>query len=148
MIPAASSTGAEQSDQSILHRLRDMNRLKQPAWVFDIDHGRILWANSGSLALWQADSLDELLGRELGNDMSPAVAKRLLQYQNDFIRDENAEFCEIWTLYPNGEPQTIEIVFSGICLDDGRMAMFCEALQEQQLTADGLRSAEAYCIPR
>ena len=138
-----SSVPAVQTEESIRYRLRDMNRLRQPAWVFDIDKGRILWGNAGCLDIWQADSLEELLDREMGKEMSASVGKRLRQYQVDFLRDDGAEFCEIWTLYPKGEPRTVEVVYTGILLDDGRMAMFCEALQEQQLSAEALRSAEA-----
>jgi len=53
--------------------------------------------------------------------MTETVSKRLFQYKTDFLRDEHKQFREIWTLYPNGEPQTVEVVYSGIRLDDGRM---------------------------
>ena len=129
--------------EGISDRLLDMNRLRQSAWVYDIDHGRVLWANQSGLDIWQADSLAELVNRDLGKDMSDSVAKRLRQYQADFLRDHDAEFCEIWTLYPQGQPRTVEVVYSGFMLDDGRMGMFCEAIAEQKLDADALRSAEA-----
>ena len=53
--------------------------------------------------------------------MTETVSNRLFQYKTDFLRDEDKQFREIWTLYPNGEPQTVEVVYSGIRLDDGRM---------------------------
>lgn len=125
------------------HRLQDMNRLRQPAWVFDIDHGKVLWCNNSCLDIWQAETLHELKCRDMKSGMSASVAKRLGQYQVDFLRDDQAEFCEIWTVYPNGEPRTVEVVFTGMRLEDGRMAMFCEALKEQEIGAEALRSAEA-----
>ena len=123
--------------------LRRLTKLHQAIWVFDIDHNRVLWANAEALNFWNADSLELLVDRDMGKDMSVSVAKRLQQYQADFKKDEACEFQEVWTLYPNGEPLTIDVVFSGIRLNDGRMAMFCEAIQETPLDAQGLRSAEA-----
>ena len=75
--------------------------------------------------------------------MTETVSNRLFQYKTDFLRDEDKQFREIWTLYPNGEPQTVEVVYSGIRLDDGRMAMFCEAVSVDSFDTDALRSAEA-----
>ena len=142
---SVSSLSADPAGQRVpfLVVLRQMERLRQPLWVFDIDKSRVYWANQGGLAIWQADTIEELSARDMGADMSATVAKRLRQYQTDFIRDKEAQFKEIWTLYPNGEPSTVEVIYSGIQLDDGRTAMLCEALQKQHLDADALRSAEA-----
>ena len=123
-------------------RLAELNRLRTPAWVFDIDHRRVIWANPAALDVWQARSLDELCGRDMGADMSPAVAHRLEQYRQDFIR-HNAQFLETWTLYPKGQPRSLNVVFSGLQLADGRMAMFCEALSDHHGDPETLRSLEA-----
>lgn len=130
-------------DSSFQQRVKLLERLRQPVWVFDIDNSRIVWGNPSCLSFWQADSLEELVSRDMASDMSETVARRLKQYQLDFHRDCSKQFCEIWTLYPNGEPVTSEIVYSGIQLDDGRMAMFCEVLQKKELDANSLRSTEA-----
>ena len=63
-----------------------LGQVRQPLWVFDIDRSRVHWANPGALAVWDATSLEELCSRDMAIDMSPAVAKRLLQYQSDFER--------------------------------------------------------------
>ena len=124
-------------------RLQDMSRLRRPVWVFDIDHARVCWGNSSCVDMWQADSLDDLKSRNMGKDMTETVAIRLRQYQSDFERDENCQFHEVWTLFPNGVPHTVDVVFTGIRLDDDRMAMFCEADTREALDAEALRSAEA-----
>ncbi|MEM6985777.1 MAG: EAL domain-containing protein [Pseudomonadota bacterium] len=129
--------------ESLANRLRDLNRLHRPLWVYDIDHAHICWGNSSCLEMWQSDSLDELLSRNLAEDMTETVATRLRQYQADFERDETCQFQEVWTLYPGGKPRTVDVVFSGIRLDDGRMAMFCEVGARDDMDADALRSAEA-----
>lgn len=117
-------------------------RLHHPVWVFDIDHARVLWANPGALAVWNAPTLAELQQRDLAHDMSDSVARRLVQFQHDFLRHD-AQFSEIWTLYPQGMPRTLRVMFSGMRLPDGRMAMLCEGLGEQQGDPETLRSAEA-----
>lgn len=120
-----------------------MNRMRQAVWVYDFDNASIQWSNAGGLDLWQADSLEELQRRELKSDMTQTVASRLRQYQTDFLRDENIEFREIWTLYPNGAPSTVEVIFSSLWLDDGRMGMMCMAMPQAERDSEALRSLEA-----
>lgn len=118
-----------------------LERLRHPVWVFDIDARRVFWANQCALTVWEAASLEELCARDMGQDMSDSVARRLRQYQADFISHDVA-FSETWTLYPNGNPRSLQVVFSGL-RHQGRMLMLCEALGELQADPDTLRSAEA-----
>lgn len=117
-------------------------RLKSALWVFDIDHRRVVMANEPACKLWQAASEAELCARDFSDDMSSSVAKRLKQYQLDFL-SRSATFTEMWTLYPNGEPENTMVTFSGFPLSDGRMAMLCEVLGTAEDEPDNLRSAEA-----
>ena len=117
-------------------------RLEVAVWVYDIDESRIRYANAAACILWQARDETELRNRDMGKDMSSTVAKRLRQYQIDFINDE-ARFTELWTLYPNGLPKSVMVIFRGFRLPDGRMAMLCEAMAEAQDQPQNLRSAEA-----
>ncbi|HVJ41239.1 MAG TPA: ATP-binding protein [Dongiaceae bacterium] len=117
-------------------------RLRSPIWVFDFDQKRVLWGNAAALELWRAPDLGELLARDLGSDMSPSVAARLLQYREDFER-RDASFSEVWTLYPQGQPRTLHVIYSGLRLPDGRMALFCEGISAFNETPETLRSAEA-----
>ncbi len=119
-----------------------IDHLATPIWIFDIDHSRVVWANLAGLKVWCAETLEELRARDLGRDMSVSVAKRLRQYQEDF-EHQGAAFSELWTLYPKGEPKTLRVIYSGIRLSDGRMAMFCEGLAHHSETPETLRSAEA-----
>ncbi|HET8899722.1 MAG TPA: PAS domain-containing protein [Rhodanobacteraceae bacterium] len=111
-------------------------------WVFDIDRGRVLWANAAALAVWQAEELAELQARDMLSTMSPTVQRRLHQYQSDF-RDSAASFSELWTLYPRGVPHTLRVRFSGVRLADGRIGMLCEGQTEGTLAPEALRSADA-----
>ena len=117
-------------------------RLQVPVWIFDVDNCRVLLANETACHLWQASNEKELQGRNFGSDISPTVIQRLRQYQTAFIEND-AEFTEHWTLYPNGNPKSVFIVFRGYRTNDGRMAMQCEAVSEAGQTSQNLRSAEA-----
>ncbi|HCP82658.1 MAG TPA: GGDEF-domain containing protein [Octadecabacter sp.] len=119
-----------------------LDRLDVAVWVFDIDNSRIAYANPAALDLWQAESAEQLYARDLASDMTPTVAKRLKQYQNDFSQSD-AKFTELWTIYPNGTPQSVMVVYRGYQLEDGRMAMQCEAIGDVESQPDNLRSAEA-----
>ena len=117
-------------------------RMTAAVWIFDIDNSCIHCANDPACRLWQAESEKDLCSRDLGKDMSPTVAKRLKQYKADFI-DRDATFTEMWTLYPDGTPTSVMVVFRGIYLPDGRMAMLCEVIGGADDEPDNLRSAEA-----
>jgi len=110
------------------NKLSVCKKLQQPLWVYDFDKACVCWANDAGLEVWLANSIKDLSSRDMLATMTPTLAERLTQYKGDFIRDENIQFREVWTLYPNGNPQTIEISFSSILLDDGRIGMLCEAL--------------------
>ncbi|MBU8536425.1 putative bifunctional diguanylate cyclase/phosphodiesterase [Falsiroseomonas tokyonensis] len=132
--PAPSHAGAD----------RDwiLDRLTTAVWIYDVDHSRVVWANAAALEVWNAGSLAELAARNLKADMSPAVARRLRQYQTDFL-GYDASFTERWTLYPRGVPRRLEVRLSGVKLQDGRMAMFCEARDEARMQPEAIRSADA-----
>lgn len=117
-------------------------RLEVPIWIFDIDTSRIIFANPPACRLWGAENEEALLARELTRGMSSTVGKRLAQYQSDFCKSD-ATFTELWTLYPNGEPKSVRVVFRGYALPSGRMAMQCEVVDEIGDTPQNLRSAEA-----
>jgi len=117
-------------------------RLETPLWVFDIDNARIVKANKAACDLWEADSEEQLFERELGPTMSSSVSNRLRQYQSDFLNTDQS-FTELWTLYPNGVPNSLMVVFKGFDLPDGRKAMLCEAVGASKEQPDNVRSSEA-----
>jgi diguanylate cyclase (GGDEF)-like protein len=123
-------------------RYAALNLLHHPVWIFDIDLRRVHWANAASLQMWSAPSLAELCARDMGTDMSESVARRLAQYQSDFI-SQSATFNEQWTLYPGGKPVSLTVRLSGHRLEDGRMAMLCEAREQAVEQPESLRSVEA-----
>ena len=119
-----------------------LDLISHPVWIFDIDRRCVHWANSSAIGVWNARSLHELCGRDMGRDMSEAVAQRLAQYQSDFTVS-GAVFHEQWTLYPGDIPTSLHVRFNGHVLPDGRMAMLCHARPTAQETPESLRSVEA-----
>jgi diguanylate cyclase (GGDEF)-like protein len=142
-MPLSIANACDASPSSLWRNDRwTLNRLSAAIWIFDIDYGRIVWANASALEVWSAPSLEELQSRDLKSDMSPAVARRLRQYQVDFAQHD-ASFNEMWTLYPHGVPRPLNVRMVGAPLDDGRMAMLCEARDEAGQQPEAIRSADA-----
>jgi len=130
-------------DQSVIDYGRiAVSQLSVAVWIFDIDEGRVVWANRSGLAVWGADDVASLAARNMKADMSASVARRLKQYQDDFSRG-HPFFSELWTIYPKGVSRTVRCLFSGFMLSDGRMGMLCEARDELEVEPDTLRSADA-----
>ncbi len=48
---------------------RHLDDLNTALWIFDIDRSRVTWANKSALSVWQAESMGELLERDLTSDM-------------------------------------------------------------------------------
>lgn len=119
-----------------------MDDLGTPLWIYDFDAARVVWANAAGLRLWRAVSCAALAARDLRADMTPSIEARLLQFRDDFLRGAGRQ-SETWTLYPDGRPTTLRVVFSGHRLADGRMAMLCEGRAELSETPERIRSAEA-----
>lgn len=106
-----------------------LHYLQSPIWVFDIDNKKILWANDKSLRLWEAVSSEELLSRDLGQDMSAAAAATLLEYQQAFKL--NKVIKTWWRFNPKRITKNMLCLFSGIPLNDGRMAMLVEVIADE-----------------
>jgi len=117
-------------------------KLTRAVWVYDIDKQSIAYANGPACKLWDADDEMALRSRNMSTGMSTTVYNRLKQYQSDFISND-AEFSETWTLYPNGDPVTIDVIYTGFELNDGRMAMMCEVVNQTTQTTETLRSTQA-----
>lgn len=117
-------------------------RLKTPVWVYDTDNSQIAYANDAACGVWQAKTEEVLRQRAFSDGMSVTVAKRLRQYQSDFVSDD-VVFSETWTIYPKDKPVTANVAYSGFIMPDGRMAMLCEITGTVADEPETLRSADA-----
>ncbi|KJG56953.1 diguanylate phosphodiesterase [Photobacterium kishitanii] len=106
-----------------------LHYLQNPIWVFDVDNKKILWANDKSLRLWEATSIEELLNRDLGQDMSAAAGATLVEYQQAFKL--NKVIKTWWRFNPKKITKNMLCLFSGIPLDDGRTAMLVEVIADE-----------------
>jgi signal transduction histidine kinase/PAS domain-containing protein/ActR/RegA family two-component response regulator len=117
-------------------QFRMFNLLRSPVWIFDIEQRSMYWANSPAVHIWNAGSLEELLARDFRSDMSDATVSILQDRLQKLTRNEFIH--EQWTFYPQGQPVTLDIVCSGVRIEDGRVAMLVEAemADHKQLVAD------------
>ncbi len=124
-----------------------VDRLETALWVYDFERGSITWANRRALELWDADSIAELAGRKLHNEMSPSVRTRLAQHMDDFRLCPDREIREFWTLYPGGKPFRVRATLRRYELPFGRVGMLVEAHKEELTQPETIRSAESSVPP-
>ncbi|MBZ5715882.1 STAS domain-containing protein [Nannocystis pusilla] len=120
-----------------------LDRLRTPAWIVDLPQAARWWCNRAGLALWNASSLAEWIGRNAKNPPSAATITRMENLRRLFARGEVS--TERWTFYPDGTaPVVAECRASGILIaehrgEPGRLAMLVEA---RPLGADEVHPAE------
>lgn len=117
-------------------------KLRRAVWVYDTDFQSIAYANKAACDLWNAKDEASLRERDLSSGMSLTVAKRLNQYQQDFL-ERDVKFTETWTLHPNGQPKTVDVAYSGFRMPTGRMAMMCEVIGDEIKSPETARTSNA-----
>jgi len=115
------------------------DRLRRPVWLYDPDTGHKPYANPAALALWEADSLEALAGRDF-SARSPAMKVRIRRLVERTARGEAVS--ERWTFFPHGHPVTTQAIVSAIIDDEGRSLLLFEAAVED-VPAEEKRAAEA-----
>jgi diguanylate cyclase (GGDEF)-like protein len=117
------------------------DKLQTALWIFDIENVAMVWANQAGLRLWNADDLESLRRRNFKSEISKPVLNRLQGYLERFSRGETV--LETWTLYPGGEPVTLNCLCSGVQAENG-IAMLVEAQPtEEHADSQALRAQEA-----
>ncbi len=96
-------------------------------WVFDLDRFRVLWANAAAVALWRADSLEDLQARDF-SALSDVARSRLRDYADRFRRNETVEAD--WTFRPGGIETTVRCRCKGVILADRRVAMLVHVIPD------------------
>ncbi|MEZ5667082.1 MAG: ATP-binding protein [Alphaproteobacteria bacterium] len=95
-----------------------------PIWVFDVTRHCMWWANARALALWQADSVDELVRRDFSSD-SPTVNARLRQVLA--TAPPGGAIEDVWTLYPLGQPVSMHLTLAPVLLAPDREGVLITA---------------------
>lgn len=119
--------------------MRAWDALRRPIWLFDPRGLRGVYANPAALALWGAESLDELLARDF-SQLSPAVRARVDRLARDTAG--GAVLNEQWTFYPQGRPAAVQAAISTYRLDDGSPVLLFEAAPAE-VEAEERRAVEA-----
>ena len=118
---------------------RASDRLRRPVWLYDPHTSRGVYANPAALALWGAETLDELLARDF-SVLSPAVKVRTDRLVE--LTANGEEVSERWTFYPKGQPVTVEAAISAFRTGDGRDVLLFEA-SPTEVGAGERRAVEA-----
>ncbi|TQV79504.1 EAL domain-containing protein [Exilibacterium tricleocarpae] len=116
-----------------------LNDLVTPVWIYDTLNFRIYWANKSGLVLWGSDALEELRARDFKPETSEAVNQTLLAFLEEF--KQGHKVSRWWRLSPHGIIKDVFCQFSGIRLEDGRLAMLCEGLEARVLHSEAFMSS-------
>ena len=103
------------------------------------------WANTAGVALWDADSLEELQQRSF-KDMSESTVTRLHDYQTNFFQHGKKVYDQ-WTYYPKGVAKTVRVTMSGMSMEGSNdVVMLNEGAyileNEKEDQKDALRGVE------
>lgn len=113
-----------------------------PVWVFDVERETMVFGNQAACAFWRAASVEELVGRDYGTDMSDATRSRLAAVLTALARGEVVH--EQWTFYPASmRPKTVHLRAERVDLVDGRLAILFSIERVESVPADALRGVEA-----
>jgi len=105
--------------------------LPAAVWVFDLEGMRIAWANPAALALWRAQTLEELAARDF-SDLPRTTVERMQELTAGEAATVN------WTLWPRGVPVAARLTRTPIALGDGRRGLLAHAspLADQRALAE------------
>lgn len=117
-----------------MERFKALEQIHTPIWIYDFDQQCISWANPAALLLWEAESLEELLERDIKSCMSQAVKTSLETFRKKFGLGDNIR--KWWNITPKQIHKRVLCDFSGVVLEDGRLAMLVHALSEESYPLD------------
>lgn len=125
---------------SLEGRVAAFELLDIPIWIFDFERTRMVWGNREALALWRAESLEALRGRDF-SEVSPAIRARWQRIVAKITQGQTVH--EQFTFYPRDVPVTLDCFVSAVDLDDGRTAMLIRGQPEREVDPDLVRGIEA-----
>lgn len=110
-------------------------------WVQDIHIARIVWANAAAAKALHAESVEELLAREV-KPLSKAADTRLWTYLGRVSAGRTVETQ--WTVFPKGKSVTFIARVQAFRTREDRIALFFDArIISDSVCAEGLRMLEA-----
>lgn len=111
-----------------------LDKLITPAWIYDVKHYKIIWANTSALTLWSAPTKESLYQRNLAADITEVTDRHLRQIAQECKTQATTMW---WTLYPNDQPKQTYLRFSNVSKSDEEILLLCEAvLNKDELERD------------
>ena len=102
-----------------------LEQLRNPIWIYDIEKYRLFWANQAGLEFWEAETVAELVQRDFNPDTTEATQQTLMGYLEEFKKGDVID--KWWRISPKEVDKHVLCRFSGIYVDDNRLAMLVEA---------------------
>lgn len=117
--------GFDQPRDYTVDELEVFNLLQQPVWIFEWGSSqKIVWANTSSLTVWNAASLEELLARDLSNSMSTTEKARMKEELSRLNCGETRSEYQ-WTVFPEGSPTKVPTTISPLHME-GKLLFLVE----------------------
>lgn len=122
--------------------LQSFEQINIPVWIFDVTTHKIWWGNKSAIHFWKAATIDDLVARDFSND-SETVRQRLRQSIQE--TPPGGHTSEVWTLYPHGNPVTVNLTMTPVTVKNGEDAVLIQASAQIDMQSDpqALRLLEA-----
>lgn len=121
-------------------RLAAFEWIDLPVWVLDVEGGYIPWGNAAAVAMWSAESLVELMARNMVE--SEALRATLRSVIARVSAGEKLTFER--TIYPKGVPKRMLITSSAYVFADGHTGLLCWGRPApQEASPEVLRGSQA-----
>jgi PAS domain S-box-containing protein len=134
--PAAAGAGpaaAQPTDRCVsrnpLHQPDALEARPEPAWLWDAERCRIVWANRAGLAFWGERTLIDLIERRF--DPNAPALRRIAELGRDLGADE--ERHERFVFHPRTGERALTAACSTLPLDDRRAGVLLVQLAEEAL---------------
>ena len=110
-----------------LHQPEALEARPEPAWLWDAERCRIVWANRAGLAFWGERTLIDLIERRF--DANAPALRRIAELGRDLGHDE--ERHERFVFHPRAGERWLTAACSTLPLGDGRAGVLLVHLAEE-----------------
>ena len=111
-------------------RLQVLSLMSLPVYLLNVENVAIVWANDAAVRFWGASSQEELFERDLKSNISATVKLRLRQIKTECFKNARG-LKELWTLYPNAVPTSIELQMLAFTDVNGLDLLLVHALSQE-----------------
>ncbi len=132
-----------------LDELERLESQPHPAWLWDFERCRIVWANREGLAFWGENTLIDLIDRRF--DLELAALRQIVHLGAEL--GEQDEHRERFVFHPRGGKRALSALVRKVVLDDGRAGILLVAAGEEAGSEENTRGrlldavADALPIP-